>query len=124
MAHTFKARKIKGLGQETANQIEHINKAGAKAVTEPVLVPGEVVTTDTSAAPVFVGRGNLLRIEVTADTYVAFGEDPSTSPIDVAVTAASTPAVKLPSGYHLVNATEDFIRTSAVLTRLEVITCS
>jgi hypothetical protein len=103
-------------GQETINQVEHLAPAGAKIVTSGVIVPGKVVATDTSAAPVLIGIGSILRIEVTADTYLAFGDETL-----AAVTVTTSPAIKLKPGITLVCATDDFVRTSAALTRLEVI---
>lgn len=104
-------------GSETQMQVEHLAEAGAKVVTQGVVVPGNVVTTDTSTTSVLVKIGSILRIEVTADTYIAFGDEP----IAVAVTATTSPAAKLKAGMTLVVATADFVRTSIAVTRMEVI---
>lgn len=111
-----KNRMRQTIGQETLNQIEHLDNAGAKIVTLGVLIPGDVITSDTSAAGVLVREGSICRIQVSADTYVAFGDSDIGS-----VSSATSPALKLASGYHLVVATSDYIRTSANVTRLEVI---
>jgi len=112
-----KRRKLKKItGSETLNQIEHIEEAGARATIGPILAPGSVVTTDTSTVGVYVGAGSICRIQATADTYIAFGESNI-----AAVTSATSPAFKHPGGYILLNATDDFIRSSAALTRLEVV---
>jgi hypothetical protein len=103
-------------GQEVRDQVEHIDSAGAKLVYQGCLVPGQVITDDTSSAARLVGAGSILRIQVGADTYVAFGDDQLG-----AVTASTSPGLKLPAGYHTVIATSDWIRTSAALTRLEVV---
>lgn len=104
-------------GQETKTQIEHVSSAGAKLVMGNALVAGIVVTDDVSAAGVLVDTGSILRIQTSADTYVAFGTSPAMSAVDV----NTSPAIKLPAGYHIVVATDDFIRASAAFTRLEVI---
>lgn len=115
----LKNRVKKFIGQETLNQIEHIQPAGARAVMGDVLAPGEVITANTSTAGVLVGQGSICRIEANAGTFIAFGES------DIAaVDGTTSPALKHPGGYILVNATADYIRTSAALTRLEVIKCS
>lgn len=111
-------RKIKKLqGAEKINQIEHLDSAGSKIVTEGVLVPGDVITADASAAPRFVEEGSICRIETSAITYVAFGDD------SLAVVGAGTsPALKLlASQVYLVVATADYIRSSVAFARLEVI---
>jgi hypothetical protein len=112
----MKKRITQVTGQETINQIEHIEPAGARAVIGNIHCAGEVVTTNTSAAGVLVGTGSILRIEATAGTFIAFGD----SNIG-AVDATTSPAFKHPGGYIMINATADWVRTSAALTRLEVI---
>lgn len=120
--YSMKRARLKAVqGQETVNQVEHIRQAGAKLVMDGVLVPGDVVAADTSAAGVLVKAGSICRIQVTADTYVAFGPDSI-----AAVTSSTTPALKLVGvagrdGVYMVVATDDFIRSSAALTRLEVL---
>ena len=103
-------------GQESIHQVEHVHAAGAKLVMSGVLVPGVVVTTDTSAAPVKVGIGSILRIKVSADTYVAFDDDALLGVVSV----TTSPALLLPAGIHLVVASGHFMRTSVLLDRLEV----
>lgn len=104
------------IGQETLNQIEHIDKVGARAVIGDVLAPGTVVTADISAAGVLVRKGSIVRIQAPADTYIAFGE----STIG-AVSITTSPGFKHPGGYVLLNATDDYIRASAAATRLEIL---
>jgi hypothetical protein len=116
-----RARLTQLRGQETVNQVEHIDSAGAKLVMGGVLVAGDVMTADPSAAPVKVLAGSILRIQVSADTYVAFGDDPTASPLSGAISSSTSPAIKLPAGYHLVVATGDFVRMSAAPTRCEII---
>lgn len=121
--YALKRNRLKAIqGQETVPQVEHIHQAGAKLVMSDVIVPGDVITTDTSAAGVLVKVGSICRIQVTSDTYVAFGPSDTMA----AVTSATTPGLKLVGvagrdGVYLVVATDDFIRTSAAVTRLEVL---
>ena len=103
-------------GSETQMQVEHLAEAGAKIVTMGVIVPGNVVTADTSAAVALVKIGSILRVTVTADTSIAFGDSTL-----AAVTASTSPAALLGPGTHLVVATDDYVRTSASVKRLEVI---
>lgn len=110
-------RNIKNIrGSELIRQLQHVDAMDAQAVTVGVLSPGSVVTTDISAAGVLVGKGALLRIQVGADVYLAFGAS------DIGVVSVSTsPAIKLPAGYHIIRATDDYIRASAAATRLEIL---
>jgi hypothetical protein len=113
-----KARRKLTIGQETLNQVEHIFNAGAKLIMGGVLVQGTVITDDPSSAPVLIGIGKVLRIQVAADTYLAFYPDDSAVTVD----STTSPALKLPAGYHLVVATDYFLAMSAAPARLEVIT--
>lgn len=102
-------------GQESKEQVRYLDQLGSDAVTGDVLGPGEVITDDTSLAGVLVKWGSILRIEAAAGTYIAFGD----SAIG-AVSATTSPGFKHPGGFILINATDNFIRSSAALTRLEV----
>lgn len=103
-------------GQESINQIEHVADAGARLVYQGCLIPGDILTSDASAAAVLVKAGTILRIQVGSDTYVAFG-----GAALVAVDVNTTPGLKLPAGYHIVVATDDYMRTSANPTRVEMV---
>ena len=105
-------------GQETVNQIEHCHAAGAKLVMSGVLVPGIVITTDPSSAPVLVHKGTILRIQTTAALYVAFDDTGALG----SVSATTSPGLYLPaSTISLVVATGDFLATSAAPTRIEAL---
>jgi len=121
---TKRNRMTQVRGQEVTNQIEHVDSAGAKLTLGGVLVAGTVIpaATDLSTTPTLVKTGTLLRIQVAADTYVAFGDEPAAAPLSGTIDATTSPALKLPAGYHLVVATGDFIKTSANPTRVEMIT--
>jgi hypothetical protein len=113
-----KARRKVTIGQETLNQVEHIFNAGAKLVMGGVLIPGDVITADPSAAPVLVGIANVLRIKVAATTYLAFYPDTSVT----VVSSTTSPALMLDAGTYLVVATDEFLVMSAAPARLEVVT--
>lgn len=98
-------------------QAEHLDPANAKKTTGNVLVPGRLVTADTSAAARYVGKNSLLRIRVTAATFVAFGSDALG-----AVSVATDPGLELnDAGVYLVTATDDWVRTSAAVARMEIL---
>ena len=82
-------------------------------------IAGKVISDDISAAYVEVGATNIVRLVVTANTYVAFldGNTPPTS----TVTASTTPAVMLVPGEHYVVCTGKYIRASANPTRVELL---
>lgn len=117
--YKVKRNRLKTIqGQETIHQVEHMKSAGAKLIMGGVLIPGQVITTDASAAPVLVKAGSVCRIEVSAATYVTFYPDTTGAAVD----ATTTPGLKLgTAGVYLVVATDDYIRSSVALTRLEVI---
>jgi len=103
-------------GKDKIEQLQHQDEANAKKVMGDILVPGEVITDNVSTASVQVGKGNICRIRVTAQAYVAFGDDSLG-----AVSATTSPGLELQTGTHLVVATDDFIRMSADPDRLEII---
>jgi hypothetical protein len=80
-------------------------------------VAGELVTANISTAYTEVKKGNIIRIVVTADTYVAFAKEGG----GAAVTAATKNGLLLQAGDHYVYCTEDFIRASAAPARVELL---
>ena len=82
-------------------------------------IAGKVITDDISAAYIEVGETNIVRLVVTANTYVAFS-NAETAPVTT-VTATTTPAVMLIPGEHYVVCTGKWIRTSANPTRVELL---
>lgn len=88
-----------------------------------IVVPGKVVTANFETDAVYVGRGNICRIEVSGDVHVAFGNDTIG-----AVTATTSPATKLiapgaNNTFYNVIAGDDYIRCDNFgnVARLEVI---
>ena len=81
-------------------------------------IPGKVLTANLSLSWTEVGRGNILRIQVAADTYVAFTDIEGDSSV---VSATTSPAVKLPAGDHYVLCQAKFVRMSANATRVELL---
>ena len=81
-------------------------------------IPGKVITANLSSAWVEVGRGNILRIQVSADTYVAFTDIDGDASV---VSATTSPAVKLLAGDNYVLCQAKYVRTSANPTRVELL---
>ena len=84
---------------------------------QALLIPGKVISANLSSSWVEVGQGNILRIQVSADTYVAFSDDTS----GTAVTATTSPAVKVLAGDHYVLCQAKYIRASANPVRAELL---
>jgi len=102
---------------------EHVDCALAKATID-VLAPGEVLTDDFAAAWEVVGKGCLVRVELSAETFIAFASDAAGKGVSTgaaAVTVSSTPAIQLPAGYHILRATGAFMRASTNPDRVEVL---
>jgi hypothetical protein len=84
---------------------------------QSVKLPGKVITGDTAAAGISVGKNNIIKIHVAVDTYVAFGDD-ATMPV---VSVTTTPGLLVNAGMHYIICTGDFVRTSTAVTRLELL---
>jgi hypothetical protein len=116
---SLKRARLKTIqGQETVHQVAYLPQAGAILSLDVLQIPGDVVTADISAAPYLVGIGSILRIQVTGDTYIAFGNPDNgfAGPI----TAATSPALKLSAGYYFVVATDNFVMASTNPARVEL----
>lgn len=88
----------------------------AQALTS-VSCPGEVVTANMATAGVNVKAGNIIKVHVSTDTYMAFSNS-STIP---AVTVSTSPAILLTPGEHYVICLGDFVRCSTNPTRVELL---
>jgi hypothetical protein len=105
-------------GPERQLQDEYVLSADARKVISGILVAGDVVTSDISAAGVKVGKGSILRIRVGAATFVAFSDDPTIGTVSV----TTTPGLELPAaGTYVIVATGIYVRASANAVRLEVV---
>lgn len=88
----------------------------AAQVLQSLHIPGQVITDNLSAGGVFVGSDNILRVIVTADTYVAFG------PQSIgAVSSATSPGLLLQAGEHYIICADDYVRTSLNPSRVELL---
>lgn len=85
---------------------------------QSLTVPGTVIGPDLSGGWTFVGEGNIIRVQAAADLYVAFDDKDA---IGVTVSVTTSPAVKLPAGYHYVVCQCDWVRMSAAATRVELL---
>lgn len=83
-----------------------------------VLEQGVVIPQDVSAVAVQVAPYSLLRIECAAPTYLVLRDTEAEATVP---TSTTSPAIKLPIGISLVNATKLWIRASANPVRIEVI---
>ena len=94
-----------------------LDDARSDKVTGDVLCQGTVITDDLTTAR-FVGKGSLLRIRVTALTYIACRA--SDADLSGAVSVTTSPGLELPTaGTYLVTASEDWIKASANPARVE-----
>lgn len=98
------------LRKHLTNNIVDISEA-----LQSLKIPSKVVTDNLTAA-VLVGKGNILKVHVAADTYVAFGD----ATIG-AVSVTTTPAVLLNAGMHYVLCTDEYVRVSTNPTRTELL---
>ena len=88
-------------------------KAKADRTLDVLAMPDQVIPDATSAKK--VGKGNMLRVSGSASQYLAFGKDSMDAP------TSNTPnAIETPADYFVIIATDDYVRTSAVM-RIEVI---
>jgi hypothetical protein len=85
---------------------------------QSLYIPGKVITANLSSDWTEVGRGNILRIQVATDTYVAFTDIDGDSSV---VSATTSPAVKLLTGDNYVLCQAKYVRTSANPTRVELL---
>lgn len=84
-----------------------------------VNLPGKVVANADIFAGTLVGEGNIIRIQTTADTYVAFSDEAATMALPTVNTAV---AVKLVgAGVFYVMCQCDYVRTSIAITRAELL---
>lgn len=79
--------------------------------------PGIVLSVDLTTAGIKVGASNVVKIHVTADTYIAFSDDAAIGVVSV----TTSPAVLLPAGMHYVLCSGDYIRASTNPTRIELL---
>jgi hypothetical protein len=80
-------------------------------------ISGTPVTTNISTTWTEVGSGNIVRIVVSADTYIAFSDDNAAA----AVTSSTSPGIMLVTGESYVVSTAKYIRASANPTRVEIL---
>jgi hypothetical protein len=94
-----------------------LNTVDVAQALQALKIPGKVISANISTNWADVGQGNILRIQVSADTYVAFSDDTSGS----APSVTTSPAVKLPAGDHYVLCQARYVRASANPTRVELL---
>lgn len=86
---------------------------------EGLVFAGAVLTTDISAAWVSVEPGFIIRVYVSADTYIAFSDFDQGA---VAVSVTTSPAMLLKGGFfYNIMSSGSFMRASVNPTRIEII---
>ena len=81
-------------------------------------ITGHVVSADISTGWIEVGEGNVLRLEVDTDTYIAFSDSNELTDI---VGISTTPAVKLKPGMRYVICSAKYVRASSNPLRVELL---
>lgn len=105
----------KSIGAEKLNQLAYNNDAKAIKKMDVLAMPFKVVT-DTNTAAVLVGKGNLCRVFGTATTdVVTFGPSTVSAP-----TTSTQTAALLSQACQIFVATDDYIRTTAGVSRVEM----
>ena len=108
--------KIKSsIGAEKRSQLNYneISKATKQLDVLPIPYAN---FSDATTAGVLVKKGTLCRVFGTTNDFIAFG------PVDVATPTSSTQnAAKMSQAVHMIVATDDYIRCSATVTRVELI---
>jgi len=94
-----------------------LNTVDVAQALQSLKIPGKVISANMSTNWIDVGQGNILRIQVSADTYVAFSDNLSGSVPSV----STSPAVKLQAGDHYVLCQAKYVRASANPTRVELL---
>jgi hypothetical protein len=80
-------------------------------------LPGKLVTANISTAAVKVGKNNIIKVHVAADTYMAFSDDAAFG----AVSVTTDPGLLLNAGMHYVICTGEYVRASANPSRIELL---
>lgn len=97
---------------QNLEQMNYTEQAKAKKHLDVLPIPDNVIANATAAQK--VGKGNLCRILGTAGGWVTFGDSTVGAPNGTTVNAVQTIA-----DWFLIIATDDYIRTSAIM-RVEV----
>lgn len=115
MAADFKNKGT--IGAERRAQLNYNEQSKSQKDMAVVAVPVKVLTAAQATAGAQVGKGNLCRIFGTAADLVRFSDDP----IGSLPVATDQDGVQLGATVVTIVATGEFIRTTAAVTRVEVI---
>lgn len=115
MNENYKA--VNPIGTEKQNQLGYVEKAKARMTTDSHCTPDLVLTAAQAAAGVLVGRGNICRVFGTATDLVEFF--PSATATATPLTTDNT-AIMLGQTVLQIVANDEFVRTTAGVTRIEV----
>lgn len=101
-------------GSEKRQQLNYNEKSKSTKQFDVVPMPDSSFA-DANTAAVKVGRGNLCRVFGTTNDFVAFGDSLMAAP-----TSSTQGAAKMSAVVQMFIATDEYIRTSATVTRVEV----
>lgn len=110
----YKQKNTIGAERKAGLRYNDVAKADKQIVVSPI--PSRVLTAGEATTGIKVGIGNICRIFGTANDFVFFGSEiPASAPV-----ATDQNALQLGATVITVVATDEFIRCSAGVTRVEV----
>lgn len=108
-------------GANEVRQAEHFARANLKKVSNGLMAPGILQTSDMSVTPLLVRQGSILRVRITAATYIAFSDDPSLLS-GVNSSFSATHVIELfTAGTYEIACTGDFAMASSNPARIELL---
>lgn len=106
----------RSIGSERKAQLNYNEITKATKQFDVTPIPSKVLTAAEATAGALVGKGNVCRVFGTAADLVAFG---ATNPAGIP-TATDQNAAQMGATVQTFVATEDYIRTTAAVTRVEI----
>lgn len=114
MRENYKIQK--DIGTEKRGLLGYTERAKSLKKMDVICTPDSVITAVAAAAGALVGKGNICRVFGAATDLVAFGVSGLAAPISTDQNAAQLGATVM-----MFIASDDYIRTTASVTRVEVI---
>lgn len=106
-------------------QAVFIDEGGSNKVSDCLPVGENVTATDMATASSQVGQYSVLRVRITAATYIAFAADADKAALDAATINAAYsagPCIELFSaGTYLITCPLNWVRASAQPARVEIL---
>lgn len=117
MAQDGQYKTKKTIGAEKRGQFSYNEMAKSGKEMTVVAAPFKVIDAAGATAGALVGKGNLCRVFGVAASLVRFGaSNPAGIPI-----ATDQDSIQLGSTVEIIVAADEFIRTTADVTRIEVV---